>query len=82
MQCKYGYNDIVSGKPCDGQYRSDFYWRRGDAAQSLHDLVIAALSEGLYRPRDALYYTTSLDRFCYPPPIAEWMTPQSDALAR
>lgn len=74
--CGHSYDWFVSGKPCFMMYAKSLRWR-SDVCNALNTNVINALTLGKYRPSDALYYFTDIEKFCAAPPPADWPTPQA-----
>lgn len=83
--CGYGFDGVARGMQVNSIYLRSFHalcGRTGSATQTLHDNVVDALLYGRYRPSQLLYYYVDLDRYIAPvPDYADWMTPQSSALA-
>ncbi len=77
FQCSSDFDAICSGRPASADYRADLYPRLGSVTDQLHDEVVTALADGLYRPSHLLYYFTDLNAYSNPPPEKSWPTPQA-----
>jgi hypothetical protein len=80
LQCGFSYDWLASGKPMAATSRKDFYDRQGSATDWLHDAVVIALDEGLYKPSDALYFFNDVGKYSSPSPIGSWPTPQASRI--
>ena len=71
------YNQVTSGTPLPASKMHSFYAEYGGSQSiaAFSATVIAALTNGSYKPSDALYYCASLDFFNAMPPEAGWPTP-------
>jgi hypothetical protein len=69
-----GYDALLQGKPVTALH-SFWGFNAGRAIGSFEATVRNALEHGLYRPGDALYYSTDLGKYDTLPTSGNWQTP-------
>lgn len=78
LYARTDYDDLVMGKPATGIRH--FYWQ-WDTLTGYLTTVQDALANGRYRPKDCLYYFSSLERYIAACECPIWGTPQSGTMA-
>lgn len=63
LVAKIGFNDLLSGRPLDGEAMKVFRQHYNAGIHLFADQVIDAIQHGKYRPSDLLYYLSSLKTY-------------------
>jgi hypothetical protein len=73
--CGHSFDWIASSGKCNMLYAKNFNWRTD--ISTFNTAVVAALTNGTYKPSTLLYWFTDFEKFIAPPPQSNWATPQS-----